>query len=516
MFWQQNKSGFGSQLEENIECMNSGDTSRIPWIFCVFAEKNKSSKLVAAKALHEMLRILSFDDVIHIDRQMRQTTSMGWFINWRVLDINDFLEPQMDIAERRAVSIFASFNPNGFIREKAVHMMRDYEGTLPYIILRQNDWVEQVRKAASEALVYRLQHPSEGEVFAALPFVDKLKRSKRGSHDKSINLFYAALVASENEYDLQKGLASSNVRGRRICVEAILSISSPKIKEAFEHLSSEPDPFLRAMIFRKLSNHGKRMDEVIEVFLEDKYPMNRMLAFQYLLDVNADSVPEVAEKFLLDKNAMVRKAAQNVIQEQSPEFDFRVFYLGNLKKYTVASICSLGERGLPDDTARILEFLGDDRVGVVKAAMNSLMRLNSEKYSAIITEMLDDSRAGIVTNARNLILKNSQPNYQRVKEIFDETMLEDTRLKCMDILFTASKWSSIIYILETMLCDDEVIRRKALEAVERWLLRFNRSFALPSEAQVIDIRKLIQELSEILPPRIKGGLLFCCPKCGRG
>ena len=135
MFWRDRQVGwFGKQLEENIKALRDGDRSRISRILCVFSENNNQSKLMAAKVLRETLDSLSFDDIVRVDEQIRQSTSMEWSINWRDLNINDFFTAQMDEQDKRALTIFASFNPNGFIRERAVKLMQDYNGTLPYIM----------------------------------------------------------------------------------------------------------------------------------------------------------------------------------------------------------------------------------------------------------------------------------------------------------------------------------------------------------------------------------------------
>ena len=67
---------FGKQLEENIKALRDGDRSRISWILCVFSENHDQSKLMAAKVLRETLDSLSFDDIVRVDEQIRQTTSM--------------------------------------------------------------------------------------------------------------------------------------------------------------------------------------------------------------------------------------------------------------------------------------------------------------------------------------------------------------------------------------------------------------------------------------------------------
>lgn len=503
---------YGNKLSENIKVLMDGDTSRIPWIFCVFTENHEPSKMAAAKALSECLYAFAFNDIIRIDEQMRRTTSMEWFINWRNYKLKDFFTPGMSDNERRAICIFASFNPNGFIREDAIHEMKGFEGTLSYIILRQNDWVMQVRQAASAAFTYRLHRLSENEILAALPFAEKLKWSSRGSHGEYTKQFFSVLTSPEHQQDLLNGLKNTNIRTRKICIEALFSVFPPRTEYAFKHLNREPEPFLRAVIFRKLCGTGENIDLIIPMFLRDKFPTNRMLAFQYLIDADANNIYEIAEKFLLDKNASVRKAAQKFMYEQQPDYNLREFYINNLSYISAPAICGLSEKGLQSDAVQIEPYLNNTRNDVVKSAMTSLMHLDNKRYNPVITEMLNDNRPGIVKIARDLVLKSGHPDYRRIRKIFDETKHKHIKLKCIDVLFTAPKWSSIIYILEAMLDIEEHIRKKALYATTRWLFNFNRSFAVPSSTQVDRIRCLLHCLNDVLPHNIRKELLFVLPK----
>ena len=503
---------YGSMLEENIKKLYAGDSSRIPWIFCVFAEKYIPAKKAAAKALHDILGALSFNDIIRIDGQMRQTTSIEWSINWRNFKLNDFYTKGMSYDERRAICIFASFNPNGYIRENAVQEMKIFDNTLSYIILRQNDWVAQVRCAASTAFTYRLSHLSDGEILSAMPFAEKLYRCSRDSHRDYTKQFLSLLTMPKYRRRLLAGLNSADVKTRKICIKALFNACPPKTALAFKCLQSEPDPFLRATIFRNLCNYGKKMDNIIDVFLNDKYPANRALALQYIIDNNANNIIEIAETMLADKNTSVRKVAQSIIKERIPEYGFREFYLRNLECLTSPSICGLGEKGLPGDADLIVPYLKDDRITVVKSAMAALMLLNNGKYHQKITEMLLDDRPGVVKTARNLIMKNGQPDYGRIKEIFTKAKYEHSKLKCMSILFAAPKWQSIIFMLECMHDKEAHIKLNALDAIDRWLLHFNHSFSMPSDAQVDNFRKLISGLNGALPHSIQKELLFVLPK----
>ncbi|MEL7649705.1 MAG: hypothetical protein AAGU76_16540 [Sedimentibacter sp.] len=508
MFWKKKRGWFGEHLEENIKALNEGDLRRLPWIFCVFSEEDSQSKLLAAKALNNVLKSFDFDDIIRIDMQMRQTTSMEWNINWREQKIGNFFTSTMNIEERKSVLIFASFNANGFIRERAVQMMGDYDGSLPYIILRQNDWVLQVRQAASKAFDKRMQNLSKGEILTSLPFAEKLKWSSRGSHGEYTQKFFDKLVSPEHKEDLARGLQSQNLRTRRICIGALFEASQPDIQKAFERLTDEPEPFLRTVLFEKLRKIGIDMAEPSRIMLRDKFTRNRILALQYLYDKQAGEIYDICVNALMDKDAYVRAFARSIILKYNPNFDFRATYLENIEKAGAPAILGIGEIGQLIDAEIIEEYLDDSRIAIVRATLVSLMRLNSEKYKALLTDMLTDSRIGMIKTAQKLILKYNVQNFSRTFEIFQGTPYEYTRVKCAAILFKASKWERLIYMLEALSAEEESIKKLALQSIQRWIFTFNRSYVQVSSQQKNKIQILIEKHKERLSVNLTRELKF--------
>ena len=138
---------FSSSLDSHIQDFYAGDLRALAKFLC-FSENISTQKLKASQVLNEALISSSFDDICKIDIQMRETTSMEWNIDWKTLKIENFITKQMSKDEQRAVLIFSSFNPNGYIREQALKLLVFYEETLPYLVLRLNDWVYNVRQTA--------------------------------------------------------------------------------------------------------------------------------------------------------------------------------------------------------------------------------------------------------------------------------------------------------------------------------------------------------------------------------
>lgn len=499
---------YGSKLSDYGSALKAGDYTVISQIFCVFTENHAPSKNYAAQLLSDVLDVISFDEWIRIDAQMRQTTSMEWFINWRDYSIESLFTSEMSETECRAVTVFASFNPNGFIRERAVRMMKDSVGTLAYIVLRQNDWVPQVREAALESAVYRLSHLSSGELVAALPFIDKVNRGER-IINKNICMkqVYRALTSDENRNDLVAGFRAANIRTRRICTNAVFNAERPEYELAYERIKQETDPFLRAYVFQKLMEN-KQDKDVVDQFLKDRYPLNRRLAFRYICDKNQENTLQVAQNLLLDKSAVVRRDARNYMNRVFPDFNYQEFYRDHLEDCTFSAISGLGEIGKIEEADLLKRYLSASQSSIVRAAMTSVMRLDNEKYAPIITEFLADDRAGIVKTARNLIIKIVSPNYERVMEIYHSSPYENTKKKCFSILLNAAKWQKLIFILGVLETRSEDITESAKVALRQWVERFNRSYATASKVQIEEISEKVGRLNGKIPSELHRRLVF--------
>ena len=247
MFFNQKPEYYSQQFEDNLAAIKNEDYNYIPVLFCVFAEHTNSYKYQAAFELNKILNKLTITEIVKIDKQMRQRTSMEWSIDWNKQKINNFMTKQMSDELRRAVLAFASCNPNGHIREQAVKALANYKDTLPFILLRCNDWVSQVQEAAETAFQHKLENASEQEILFALPFMEKLYKSSRCNYSKILLTMVATFI--KNESLIKKALRSPDARVRRNCIFILEHASLPYEEYFIKHLKYEKDPYIRRMIY---------------------------------------------------------------------------------------------------------------------------------------------------------------------------------------------------------------------------------------------------------------------------
>lgn len=502
----QKRDFYSAHLESYIENLQKGDLGYIPQIFCVFAENSVSHKLRAAKALNKILKSFSCDDICRVDLRMRETTSIERYIDWRSLSIKKFIMKQMSEDEQRAVLVFASFNPNGYIREHAVELLVSYEKTLPFILLRLNDWVYPVRQAALTGLSKKIEGSSDEDVIEALPFIEKLRKSKRCQYD-TINSMIMEKLNSQNTI-IKNGLMSEDIRTRRFCVSVLPHLEKVDNTMLLTHLKSEKDPFLRRMVFQSLLNSNIDIEKLSEKMLTDKYPPNRILALQSLNNEKSPLAFDAAGTMLLDKNTQVRTLARNIILEKDSGIDFHLFYIDNLEAKTPVSLYGLGETGISKDCRLIVHFLTDNRISVIRAAMTALMRLDPETFLPRIITMLSSEHDGIVKTAALLIKKCSGYGFEEILEILKNTKSENAKIQCALLLFIAPKWKSLIYILILIGSDYKKLDDLCQMQIVRWIFTYNRSYAVLSEAERQTIRTLVNAKKGFLTLQIEKQLLF--------
>ncbi len=140
--------------------------------------------------------------------------------------------------------------------------------------------------------------------------------------------------------------------------------------------------------------------------------------------------------------------------------------------------------------------------------MISLMRLNTQGYGNIIIEMLLNEQAGIVKTAKLLIIKYNVQAFPQILEIYRSTNVEYTQTKCAALLFTASKWQRLIYMLLVLQSESENVRQLAIESIYKWIITFNKSFLQATEEQKKTIFELVKECEDNLEKEIINQLLF--------
>jgi len=145
-----------------------------------------------------------------------------------------------------------------------------------------------------------------------------------------------------------------------------------------------------------------------------------------------------------------------------------------------------------------------------RAAIKALARLNGAAHLDVLMEALTDEVPSVSREAfKGLAAHASLVGNERLWEILCGTSHGHVRRNALSLLGKLGKWVSIYFMVKATSASDEEVAAKARLSIERWLLRFNRTFYTPTPEQVIKIMNVLEESGSHLDDKTRQDLRFC-------
>lgn len=173
------KRAYHARMSRAISGLEAMDISGLSQVYCAVAAEDRELIRSGGRAIGMVMEGMTMRQVIRLSEHFRQYTSMEWDIDWKKVDIRQKKDWFWSDRDYFWILALGSFHPNGYYRQACLEEMAGYPGALPFLVLRLNDWVGQVRLAAARAVLTRLEICPLDELFMAMMALDKVKRSGR-------------------------------------------------------------------------------------------------------------------------------------------------------------------------------------------------------------------------------------------------------------------------------------------------------------------------------------------------
>lgn len=407
-----------------------------------------------------------------------------------------------------------SMHPSGFVREAAVReLARVRDGSeLPFLLLRVNDWVEQVRAVAQTAVVDRIG-PAYGPMFVrAYSLVLRLERAGRVNHRALVASIKRLLAADRRGTLAAIGVATSR-HARRAIFELLVESERPgELVETLRAgiMATDPVIRLRAVRAAALALDPDGLRPLIELASGDPFPAVRQAA----LDASVTRLPQesgvLLRSALLDANAGVRSLARFRLRERG-NFDFRSFYreaLGHADRPGLpGAIGGLAETGGPEDADLLVPLLADPRAKIRAAAAGRVIRLGGDRYVDRVLPCIRDESAVVSRFARIALQRHgAQLRGAQLLRLLDEDRCPHVRMNLLTLLAAMPKWEAIIGLLCVAIHPDPSIASRAREYVARWDAAYNRSQVSPTREQLDRLEAALSRAQAALPERLAASL----------
>jgi len=436
---------------KSLERFEAGDERFFSEAYCVFAEKDAENMKRCAAALGKFLRGQSAAKIREISHDFREKTSLTWSISWKDVDVSRIERNTADKQDLFAVMAIGSFHPDGYFREKCIKKLKELDGSLPYLFIGMNDWVVEVRRAAEDAVSYRLKICGTDEllhsVYYAVRLRSCLRRSGNAAED-AISMIKSRF-SDENEIAADK-ISAMELCERRAFYDLAADGKTISAKTAEEYVNCEKNTLLQSFLIGRMLSLYDISDETAERWLRSRSGVVRKNALQFMYD-HGKADAETAKEFLLDEKKSMRELAAFIVQKYDPDFDFTDFYLKELdgdKRY--AAVLGLGELSDAKKAEKPLrEMLSDSDEKTAALALTSLSHIIGDRGGDIYFGYLTSESKKLAAAAYRAAMSakplfGADNLYQLYRSVSDPVL----KRRLIMLMLHEDSWERIPYLLE--------------------------------------------------------------------
>lgn len=474
----------------------------------------------AAAAVDKLVRETTAKELLWLDDAMRRRSPYSGesFYEWHKMSPEQLLS--FERFGKTLVSLLGmcSFHQSGYVREAAINRLAlvTTGAELPYILLRVNDWVSNVRDTANEAVQSRLKPDYAPSFLENLTLVSRLEEAGRADHKPLLQAIYQLLQSAECRTALLDALKSEDRFIRRASFKLALDLSSsePDLPAVMRLALKEKDTVVRVWAAKRVSSAfvGATLDYFVELMKRDKFMPVRRQALRIEVQQKSPGLLSELRAALLDTHASMREEARYHLRKLDL-MDVAAFYrqhlLGAEGHTLYAVISGLGETGAVADEQLIEPYTSHRASRIRWAAIRTLAKLNRDAHVELFIEALKDQIPYVSRQALNALTdKAAAVDGDRIWELFRSSAQPHVRRNVLSLIEKLGKWDSIFYLLRAVRDSDEAIAGMSRFAIQRWLARFNRSFSSPTHEQLARLLNALDEGSSLFDDSTVEQLLF--------
>lgn len=483
-----------------LRSVDEGSAPELPELALLLASPDRAVQEAAAQVARSLLGQLVPLDYVSLDQAVRTRSSYGY--PNRLLSEKDLAGFGTLGDAASAAWGLASLNWNGYVREEAVKCLAGVStgAELPFLLLRLNDWVEQVRAAALEAVEARLQPDSAAPFLRFLPLVLRLEYTQRSRNEKLISRIESFLQAPENAHLLAEGRLSSDREIRRACFRLSFKKTVDSPWDEFGDALRAKDPVVRLWAARVASSLpvSPELRDFFDRLTHDRFVPVRRLALEAFADLFPHESPDRTQFALLDSVASIRDDARRRLS-QTERVDFASFYrkafVEGPAAHLKAAIAGLGETGSASDSSELLPFLSHSSPKIRRTAIRAISTLSRDEHLAAFEQAILDNEPSVSTEARKMLLRRAGLlNQQRLWDQLENDERPHVRKNILLLLDHTGKWDRLFYLLRATLDRDPTLASFARSCLKDWASSFNSSFTTPTPEQLARIDQLLERL----------------------
>jgi HEAT repeat protein len=474
----------------------------IPLIRLLF-DRSAQVSASASDAIHRLLAAATPGDLLALDERVRREASWGQREGWACLQPGALSALPQTAASRVSVLGLATFHPSGYVRAQAVQLLaaNSDEAALPFLLIRLNDWVANVRRAARQAVERRLRTGPIDPFVRNLGLVLRLTACGREDHSDLVAEVVRRLTDRENAPALVGLIRGGERRAARRFFRLVVDRPGPHLPPLLQAALQSGDAVLRLWAARRLptTETGQRLEEALAVLGRDTFMPVRREALAVRLQALPETAGPVLKEALRDRSPSVRQFSRFHLGGLGWQ-DFAAFYREALAagSHREAALGGLGETGQKEDAGLVVPFLTAPERRVRRAAVGAVGKLAGEEYVGGLLNCLADDSPKVTREAQQALqCQASLLDQDRLWALFVGDRRAHVRLVALALLDRTGTWGRLPYLIRAAADPEQAIARRARSYVER---RYNRVFTTPTAEERGRLDLALAECASLLDP----------------
>jgi HEAT repeat protein len=460
----------------------------IPLLFSLLRSEKESARFLAATTIEEITKDCDSLTLAELVQIARDLCIFNVFVYEKLSDA-EMIRSTRGLPGPLGI---LSAHPNGYTREAVVRALAVGEDgeELPFLLIRLNDWVPQVRSAAKQAVTARIRPQYAPHFARCLPLVFRLQILGREDHRPLVAAITELLVREEFATILQTVLLQGDRESRKLAFGLLVNHPHANLTSILTDALKSSDPAVRLWSARELRKRlkGPALLDLLQTLHRDRFmPIRREAIYGYA-EQRPDLAPAILEASLLDPRRAIREAARFYLSK-SGWTEFRTFYLAHLHQKTAvtraAAIAGLYEIGKEQDAAVLLSFLQDPNARVRRAAVRAIGRLNPDAHAEQLLEALEDETPAVAKAAR-IALAGRQDllNPTRLWEVFTQAKTPRSAELTVSLFASLQWWDSAPLLIKAAGTTQDAARAAALRRLDGWCGHGGRMTVRPTDGQL--------------------------------
>lgn len=476
-----------------------GDPAALPWMIHLIHSTSEEVRAAAEKTVSCLLPSLEAHLIIELEHLIRES--------WEFYSRDHAYRAKTDQG-----ACLATLDSSGWIRERAVLALLSSGSpeALPFVLLRSNDWVAQVRKAAEQWFSAHGAAISMEQLVRSLPILAALTERSYGNDSKLVKVLLARLALPEAAPVLLAVLPRSSSRIRRLLFTLLAQNGALQDPDIQSGLFKHPDPIFGVLLLKHLRLHSPELPTtVVNHALSSKSATLRRYALYALSEEQISHLTPLLWQSCFDSAQGVRNFAQYHLLKHFTSKELQERYAAVLREpqvpNTMRAACILGfhEAGGKWESSQYMELSQHKSMQVRVAVLRTFAATCFDDALPWLKNALVGDRASLGKAALAILRQHRQAlSLAEIQSMLNHEHPPAVRLRAFVLLCMRNRWEQLPVLFELLNDPSGLFESQVLLRLSVWLSQFNQVHTQPARIQVEQALTALDRVGDRMGPRL--------------